>query len=402
MQTDSPRTAPTTSNTPSHPPQPLVRLAQPALDPDEIAAVARVLESGNLVQGSQVAAFEAAVAHSLEVKHAVACSSGTSALHLALLALDLQPGDEVIVPDYTFPATSNMVEAVGARPVVVDIDPDTFNMRIDALEAAISPRTKAIMPVHLFGLCADMGPILELAFEHDLTVVEDAACALGARWTPLGGRSSFPVGQGSRMACLSFHPRKIITTGEGGMVVTNDDATAENLRQLRNHGTFYRNGRMVFQQVGYNFRLTEMQGAMGVTQMARLSRFLERRQRVAAIYHEGLSALNQRLPRGMEVVAPAVPDGFVHAYQSFVVRLPKALSRDRVIDELRALGVESTIGTYALHAQPFYQEKLGLNPADFPGAEWVWQQSLALPVHHRVSDDDARRVLSALEQVVMK
>jgi len=164
MQTEKP-------HTPVSPSRPLIRLAQPTFEPEEIARVASVLESGNLVQGVQVAAFEQKVADFLGIKHAVACSSGTSALHLALLALDLSPGDEMIVPDYTFPATSNMVEAVGARPVVVDIDPDTFNMRVDAVEAAITSRTKALMPVHLFGLAADMAPLLALAFAHNLPVV---------------------------------------------------------------------------------------------------------------------------------------------------------------------------------------------------------------------------------------
>jgi len=203
------------------------------------------------------------------------------------------------------------------------------------------------------------------------------------------------------MACLSFHPRKIITTGEGGMVVTDDDATADSLRQLRNHGTLSRGGRMHFQQVGYNFRLTEMQGAMGCLQMAHLPHFVTSRQRVAAIYDRGLETLNQHLrASGLQIKAPTVPEGFSHAYQAYVVLLPEPISRDQVIESLRQQGVESTIGTYALHSQPYFQEQLGLNPAHFPGAERAWRHSLALPIHQRVSDDDAHHVLQALRLVL--
>lgn len=369
-----------------------VRLAQPSFDAQEIARVVSVLESGNLVQGEQVAAFEQAVARYLGVAHAVACSSGTAALHLAMLALNLSPGDEVIIPDFTFPATLNMVEAVGAKPVVVDIDPQTFNIQVEGVARAITPRTKAIMPVHLFGLMADMGPLLELGRQHNIPVVEDAACALGARWTAPGDAQSHGVGHGSLMACLSFHPRKLITTGEGGMIVTDDARVAAELRRLRNHGAVPLNGRMQFEQVGYNYRMMELQGALGVLQLNKLDGFIAHRQHIADVYAREL--------RGLPVTLPTVPPGFSHVYQAYGVVLPLQFSRDRVIDALRAQGAESTIGTYALHAQPYYATRLGLNSAQFPHSSVAYHQGLVLPIHNRVLEADAIRVASTLRLIL--
>ena len=218
----------------------MIRLIIPEIGDEEVQAVSAVLRSGYLVQGKHVEDFEHRVAAFVGVKHAVAVSSGTAALHVALAALDIGPGDDVLVPDFTFPATANVVALLGATPVLVDVDPATFNTTADLLRPAITPRTKAIMPVHLFGQPAEMQPILDLAAEHGLAVVEDAACALGALYH---GR---PCGSLGQLGCFSFHPRKVITTGEGGMIVTDDDALAERLRLLRNHGMAKHAGRHPF------------------------------------------------------------------------------------------------------------------------------------------------------------
>lgn len=380
-----------------------VRLASPRFAPDALHALTEILESGMLVQGARVARFEAAVAQALtdgdRTPHAVACSSGTAALHLALLALDLKAGEEVILPDLTFPATLNMVVAAGGVPRVVDVDLHTGNLLVSQVEAAINARTRAILPVHLFGLCADLAPLLALAERHGIPVLEDAACALGATWPDQTG-SPRPVGSQSWAACLSFHPRKIVTTGEGGMIVTHSASLAERLRQLRNHGASPRAGRMDFHEVGFNLRLTELQGALGVSQLAELSRHLEARQRLAHAYSQALTPLSERYG----LLLPQVPSGFHHVWQSYVVLIPPGVSRDAVADGLKAQQVESTLGSYALHRIPVFQSQLGLHDAAFPGADMHVERSLALPIHsemHQNAVDYVARALDATLGVLM-
>lgn len=368
-------------------PRPHIRLAQPAFEDDAVEAVAQVLRSGSLVQGAQVAAFEAAVAAFTGVAHAVACSSGTAALHLALLALELQPGDEVVIPAFGFPATANMVLACGARPVVVDVQSDTYNIDVSRLEAALTSRTRAVLVVHLFGLPAELAVIKALCDERQIPVLEDAACALGATWTQPDGAPAH-VGQGTWLACLSFHPRKILTTGEGGMILTQHLAVAETLRRLRNHGTRSVAGRMVFEQVGFNYRLTEMQGALGAVEMKKLDSYIARRRALAARYDEGL--------RGLPLGLPRIPEGLRSVYQAYVVRLGDEQQRDAVIQRLLARGIESTIGTYALHPFVVFVEQAGLRPEDFPGADEAYRCGLALPLHQRLSEEQVDEVISAL------
>jgi dTDP-4-amino-4,6-dideoxygalactose transaminase len=256
----------------------MIPVARPEIGQGEIQAVAEVLESGQLVQGARVMEFEAKVAAYLGTKHAVAVSSGTAALHLALLGLGIGPGDEVLVPDFTFPACANAVELTGAAPVLIDIDLATFNLDVASIRSALTPRTKALMPIHMFGQPADMDPVLAIAREKGLLVVEDAACALGSEYR---GRR---CGGLADVGCISFHPRKVITTGEGGMLATNNLALAERLRVLRNHGQVLSEGRIRFEQVGFNYRMTEFQGALGVVQMDRLESFIERRIALASLY----------------------------------------------------------------------------------------------------------------------
>ena len=373
-----------------------IRLADPWFDDDQIQDVIDVLRSGHLVQGQRVAVFERRVADYLGVPEAVACASGTAALHLALLAMRIQPGDEVIIPDFTFPSAANMIDAVGGTPVPVDIEPGTFNIDPAQVEAHLGPRTRAIMPVHQFGLMADMNRLQELAEPRGVLLFEDAACALGATYPSVERGEVVPtgIGQAGVMACVSFHPRKIITTAEGGMVVSRSEVFAERLRRLRNHGAHHEGGRMRFDEIGFNYRMTEVQGALGAREMSRVDQGIAHRRRVAAIYDDALS--------GLPLQVPMVPDGFGHVYQSYVVMLEPGVDRDGVIQALARAGVEATLGAYALHAQPYYRRKYGLDPAAFPRSRAAFERSLALPIHQRMTEEQAGRVAEVLKEILTK
>ncbi len=340
-------------------------MGQPELD-----EVAGVLETGMLTMGPKVAEFEAQLAAACEVEYALACTSGTAALHLAVLALGLEPGDEILVPAYTFPATGNVVELAGLKPVLVDVDPETMN--IDPARVEVGPRTKAVLAVHLFGRPA---PLEELPSE--LLVLEDAAGALGARYR---GRACGGLGL---LGCLSFHPRKIVTTGEGGAVTTNDARIAEEVATFRNHGW-----RTLtppdMPAPGLNYRLSDILCAIGIPQMRRLDELLAERTRVANGYSERL--------RHLPVLLPRADDGDVHGWQAYVLQVD---DRDRILAGLREQGIEAQIGTYALHQLGAYRDQ-----GPFPGADRVFERALALPFHTRLRDGDLDRVAEALDRLV--
>jgi perosamine synthetase len=342
----------------------------------ELAAVGEVLASGQLTMGPKVRELEALVASACGVDHAVAVSSGTAALHLAMLALDVGPGDEVVVPAYTFPATGNVVALCGARPVLADVDPDTFNLDLARLPAALSPRTKVVLAVHLFGRPLDW-EALSAAVPDGVTLVEDAAGALGAR------RQGRPCGSLGAMGCLSFHPRKIVTTGEGGAVTTSDEALAERVRSLRHHGWSPSDGYDDLPRGGFNYRLADVLCALGIPQLDRLEELLAARERVAAGYEERL--------RGV-VETPSAAEGDRHGWQAYVVRVD---GRDDVLAALRAEGIEAQIGTYALHRLSAYRDQ-----GAFPGADRAYERALALPFHTSLVDGDLDRVAEALTRLV--
>ena len=336
----------------------------------ELAAVAEVLESGMLTMGPKVGEFEAQLAAACQVEHALAVSSGTAALHLAVLALGLEPGDEVLVPAYTFPATANVVALAGVKPVLVDVDPETMNLDIDRIE--VGPRTKAVLAVHLFGRPARVEELPE-----GLLVLEDAAGALGAR------RKGRPCGGLGLLGCLSFHPRKVVTTGEGGAVTTNDETIAASVAAMRNHG--WRS--LVppdMPEPGLNYRLSDILCAVGIPQMQRLDELLAERTRVADGYTERLGDL--------PVLLPHADEGDVHGWQAYVLQVD---DRDRVLAALRAQGIEAQIGTYALPLLGAYRDQ-----GAFPGAARVFERALALPFHTKLSDADLDRVASALDELV--
>jgi dTDP-4-amino-4,6-dideoxygalactose transaminase len=346
--------------------EPDVRLAWPDTGADEAAAVAEVLESGLLTMGEKVAELEAGLAAACEVEHAVAVSSGTAALHLAVLALGIGPGDEVVVPAYTFPATANVVALAGATPVLVDVDPATNN--IDPAKVEVTPRTRAIMPVHLFGRPARLEEL------PDLPLIEDAAGALGARHR---GRACGGLGAAG---CLSFHPRKIVTTGEGGAVTTNDADLAERIRSLRHHGWSPSNVYDDMPAAGFNYRIPDILCAVGIPQLARLEELLARREEIAAGYEERL--------RDLPIVLPGVDMGDRHGWQAYVIQVDR---RDEVMAALRAQGIQCQIGTYALHRLGAYRDQ-----GSFRGADRCFERCLALPLHTRLTDAELDRVAERL------
>jgi perosamine synthetase len=347
----------------------VVRLAWPDVGAEEAAAVTEVLASGRLTMGPKVGELERLLAEACGVEHAVAVSSGTAALHLAVLGLRLKEGDEVIVPAYTFPSTANVVALAGLKPVLVDVDPVTMNL--DPARVEPVRRTKAIMAAHLFGRPArteELPPV---------TVIEDAAGALGAR------RQGRPCGGIGLAGCLSFHPRKIVTTGEGGAVTTNDSRLAGAVAQLRHHG--WKPPELAdLPTPGLNYRLSDILCAVGIPQLRRLEELLATRERIAAGYAERLA--------GLPVVLPGADEGDRHGWQAYVIQVER---RDEVREALRSRGIETQIGTYALHRLSAYADQ-----GPFPGADHVFERALALPMHSRLTDADLDRVAGALTSIV--
>ena len=348
-----------------------MRLARPDVGAVEAEAVAEVLTTGQLTMGPKVAEFEEAVARACEVEHAVAVSSGTAALHLAVLALGIGPGDEVLVPAYTFPATANVVALAGATPVLVDVDSETMNLDVERAREALSRRTRAVLAVHLFGRPLEWEALADTV-PNGVHLIEDAAGALGAR------RRGRPCGSLGEVGCLSFHPRKVVTTGEGGAVTTNDGTLADEVRRLRHHGILPR-GDFDVPTPGFNYRLSDLHCAVGIVQMRRLEELLATRRRLAAAYTERLAGLVQ---------TPTVGEGDEHGWQAYVVQLDR---RDATRAELRRAGIETQIGTYALDRLGAYSGQ-----TDFPAADSCFRRALALPFHSRLTESDLDRVAEVL------
>ncbi len=362
-----------------------IRLHRPTVGEEEALALQEVLESGQFVQGPRVAAFEAALTRVIETPHAMACASGTAALHLVALALRLQPGDEVIVPDYTFPATAAAFVRVGAVPVLVDVEPETANLTVRGVERAVTSRTRAVIAVHQFGLPCDLPGLVGLCQDRGIHLVEDAACALGA--TVMDGKKPRPVGSWGTFGCFSFHPRKAITTGEGGLVTTSDPALAESVRLFRNHGMIPGGpSGYTFLEAGLNYRLTEFQAALGLVQLGRMGDIQEARHRLAQGYRQ---RLRQRCP---SLGLAADPPQAAHTWQTLLVLLPEGKDRSRVQAVLKDKGIETSVGAHCLHRQPIYQA----DPMAFPGSLALGDRGLALPLHPALEESDLERVVDAL------
>ncbi|MEO8287239.1 MAG: DegT/DnrJ/EryC1/StrS family aminotransferase [Chloroflexota bacterium] len=359
----------------------MINMARPQIGDEEKAAVMAVLDSGQLAQGSVVADFEKAFAEYCGVKHAVATSNGTTALHVALLAHEIGPGDEVITVPFTFIASANSVLYVGARPVFVDIDPVSYNINVDQIEAAITPRTKAIMPVHLFGNPAEMSRIQEIADRHGLAIIEDAAQAHGAEEN---GKRAGSWGTG----CFSFYPTKNITTGEGGIVTTNDDAVADRAALVRSHGMRVR---YYHEMLGYNFRMTNIHAAIGCAQLPKLEGFNERRIANAAYLSEHLPADKVRVP--------SVRPGTRHVFHQYTVRVLPPLDRDEVRRRLAEKGVGSEVYyPVPVHHQQVYLD-LGYGGESYPESERAAREVLSLPIHPGLSQQDLDTIVAAVESI---
>jgi len=344
----------------------MIPIARPLIGAEEEAAVLAVLRSGQLAAGEQVELFERRFAEVCQVREAVAVANGTAALHLALLAHGIGPGDEVITSPLSFAATGNTILLVGAKPVFVDIEPDTYNIDPELVEAAITPRTKAIMPVHLYGNPADMRRLAVIAEVHGLAIIEDACQAHGAT---IDGRPMGSFGTG----CFSFYATKNITTGEGGMLTTNDHALADSLRLLRSHG---QRERYYHIALGYNLRLTNIQAALGVVQVGKLQQLNEQRIENAAYLTERLQGV---------VPTPVTRPGHRHIYHQYTIRVPG--DREAFAAALRERGVGSAVHyPLPIHKQPFYQEQ-GFD-CSLPIAEEAARQVLSLPVHPALSEAD--------------
>lgn len=362
----------------------MIAIAHPLIGAEEEAAALRVLASGRLAQGERVAAFEQSFAELCQVREAIAVSSGTAALHLALLAHDIGRGDEVITTAFSFAATANAILLAGATPVFVDIEPDTYNLDPAQAEIALTRRTKAILPVHLYGHPCDMNRLQQIAEAYSLMLIEDASQAHAAT---IDGKPVGSFGTG----CFSFYATKNMTTGEGGMVTTNDPNVAERVRLLRNHGQEARYYQIV---LGYNLRMTELQAALGIAQIEKLEHFTQKRIANATYLTEHLKGTVQ---------TPVVRPGCRHVYHQYTIRIPS--KRNECMTELRTKGIDTTIHyPTPIHQQPFYRHQSSLfrvlspgkraavkggNPvAQLPATERAAQEVLSLPVHPALTQAD--------------
>jgi dTDP-4-amino-4,6-dideoxygalactose transaminase len=366
----------------------MMRLNIPFTDERELEEIAKVLSTGYLTQGPKTTEFEQKVADYIGCKYAFAMSSCTTALHLALVVLDIKPGDEVLVADFTFPATANVVVQQGATPVLVDIDLDTLTIDPEDMRRKVTAQTKAIIPVDAFGCAANYDPILQVAAKYHLPVIEDAATAIGTKYY-----DRF-CGNLSTMGCFSFHPRKVITTGEGGMITTNDAALAEKIKLLRSHGGVKVGNWYQYEAAGFNYRLSDVLSAMGVAQMAKLPGIILRKRELA-------QALSQRLSNIPGIRTPSEPKWGGHIYQSYVILVDENLNRDKIVEDMKAGGIETTLGTYALHDQPFFQRQFGYKRGQLPNSHAAFTRSITLPLYPQMSESDLDLIADALEKSVV-
>jgi len=375
-----------------------IAIALPVTGEEEWHAIRESIETGWITQGPKVRQFEEQFAARHKVACALAVTSCTTGLHLALAALDIGPGDEVILPAFTWVATANVVVHCGAEPVFVDVDPITNNIDPAKIAEKVSDKTKAVIAVHLFGLCADIDAIRGVIPPH-VKVIEDAACAAGAEY------KGIPAGGLGDAASFSFHPRKSVTTGEGGMVTTNNIKYAEKMDQMRNHGAAISEEQRHkgpkpyilpdFNMVGFNYRMTDLQGSVGLIQLPKLDAFIEERAKWAQYYRDKLSHIGW-------LMLPSEPMKGRHGWQSFVTFVDETKSpllRNEIMEELQRVGISTRPGTHALHMLTVYKERNGFHADDFPGARDCNNCTMAIPLHNRMEQEDYAYVVEKLVEL---
>jgi dTDP-4-amino-4,6-dideoxygalactose transaminase len=368
-----------------------IPLAAPDIRPSDRAAVLEVLDSGALSLGPKVAAFERAVARVTKSRYAVAVNSGTSALHLCVKAAGIRDGDEVITSPFSFIASANCILFERAKPVFVDIDPITYNIDASRIESAITPRTKAILPVHVFGRPCALSDIIYIARKHGLTIIEDACEAIGAKY------HGAPVGTSGQTGVFAFYPNKQLTTGEGGMIVTDDRLIAQRCRSWRNQGRADSEGWLEHDSLGYNYRLSDINCALGITQLDRLDEVLASRNRVAELYDQAL----RDIP---EIVPPRLTEpGASISWFVYVVRLGDGFSRrdrDQIVSLLNQQGIGCRNYFPPIHLQPLYRHMFGYGPGAFPVTEHVADRTIALPFFNHLTEEKIRFVCSSLRNAI--
>lgn len=367
---------------------PKISLAKPDFDSEELKELKNVLDSCWVSKGPKVKEFEDKVAEYLRVKYAIAVTNCTAALHLALLSVGIKEEDEVLVADYTFPATGYSVLYCRAKPIFIDINPKAYNINPNLIENKITDKTKAIIPVHTFGQPAEMDRIMELAKEYNLKVIEDAACAFGAKY-----KNNY-AGTIGDIGCFSFHARKGITTGEGGMAVTNNKILADIIRKLSVFGSTSAWDREKsnkftipeFTMLGYNYKMSDVTAAIGVAQLRKLGKIIERKRELANYWNEKLQEIDF-------IESPYVSENVDHIYQSYVALVDKKTNRNDIIEKLLKKGIQTQIGTYASHIQPVYNSKNRC-----PISLDIFNRSLALPMYYQLKEEDIDLVVKYLKE----
>jgi len=370
----------------------MIPLFKPYLDEDELSEIKSVLDSGWLTQGPKVKKFEKMISEKLEVKNVIACSSCTTALHLALSSVGVKQGDEVLVADYTFPATGHSVMHCGAEPVFVDVDKQTYNLDLKSAKNRLTKYTKAIIPVHTFGQSADMNEIMEFANDNNLYVIEDAACAFGSKY------KNQMVGTIGDVGCFSFHATKGITTGEGGCVVTNNNETADKIRSLFTFGSQKnaswernKNNNFIiptFTSSGFNYKMSDISAACGIAQMRKLDRIIEKKRELAKYWDSKL----ENIPH---INAPYVKSYNYHNYQGYCTLVDDCVDRNMVIQSLKDKGIGSQIGTYSSFIQPAYDSYF-----ECPVSLDIYNRSLRLPLYYDLTVDEIDIVANELKKIL--
>ncbi len=361
----------------------IIPMSMPDIDESDVEAVAEVIRSGRLALGPRTAAFEKAIAGYVGVKHAVAVSSGTAALHLIVKALGIGQGDEVLLPSFTFAASVNAILYAGAVPVFVDVERETFNIDPDDMERKITAKTKAVMAVDIFGHPAEWDAISRIAEEHGLRVIDDSCEALGAEYRGI------KLGRFGEAAAFAFYPNKQMTTGEGGIIVTDSDEIADRCRGLSNQGRGRMGAWLEHERLGYNYRMDEMSAALGLSQLKRIETFIEKRQGVAEMY-------GQRLARYGGIVLPRVKPHVRMSWFVYVVTLAEGIDRDRVIETMGKRKIPARAYFPPLHLQPYIKERVTVPRGALSATESIARRTLALPFHNNLGREQVESVVAAL------